>query len=165
MMRATVVADPKPPQAKVRFQVGGERCTCYIPGDAWESPECEQLYADWSRTPGSLWETLLAVKIDDDALPWYGAKAERPTYRDINKPWKDLVARRAPDGLYVGFRLAPKQTRNPKCFRGIRYFAAWKPGSAPPCSDLHEVRLLLRPPSPPAPAASDVPLPFGLASL
>ena len=164
MMRVTVIEDPKPSQAKVRFQAGGEWCTCYIQGDAWESSECEQLYADWSRTPGAL-SHFLAERIEDDALPWHGATAD--PWQDSNSAcaFKDTLSHKAPEGLWVGFRLAPKRTRNPKCFRGIRYFVAWRPGSAPPCSEVLERRFLFSPPvsAPAAPAASDVPLPFGLA--
>ena len=163
-MRVTVIEDPKPSQATVRFQVGGELCACYIQGDAWESPECEQLSADWSRTPGAL-SHFLAERIEDDALPWHGATAD--PWQDPNSAcaFKDTLSHKATEGLWVGFRLAPKRTRNPKCFRGIRYFVAWRPGSAPPCSELHERRFLFNPPvsAPAAPEASDVPLPFGLA--
>ena len=162
MMRATVIEQPSSSQPKVRFQVGGQGCTCYIQGDAWESPECEQLCADWSRTPGAL-SHFLAEKVEDEALPWHGATAD--PWQDPNATvFKDTLSHKAPEGLWVGFRVAPKRTRNPMCFRGIRYFVAWKPGSSPPCSELHERRFLFRPPVS-APAASTVPLPFGLASL
>ena len=163
MMRVTVIEDPKPSQAKVRFQVGGEWCTCYIQGDAWE-PECRELYTEWSRTPGHPREVLLSVKIDDETVPWHGAMTHGvdllyPKGVTGHNRWLDQVY---PDGLWVAFRLAPKRTKNLKCFRGIRYFVAWKPGSAPPCSELHERRFLFTPPVS-APEASTVPLPFGLA--
>ena len=100
-------------------------------------------------------------------MPKHGARADPWQQPDTTCNFKDVLSQIAPEGLWVGFRLAPKRTKNPKCFRGIRYFVAWKPGPSPPCSELqlHESRLHFTPPSPTAPAATDVPLPFGLASL
>ena len=112
MMRVTVIEDPKPSQAKVRFQVGGEWCTCYIQGDAWE-PECEELYTEWSHTPGHLREVLLSVKIDDETVPWHGAMTHKCSYIGSvhgHNVWLDQVY---PDGIWVAFRPAPKRTRNP----------------------------------------------------
>ena len=161
MMRVTVIEDPKPSQPKVRFQVGGEWCTCYIQADAWE-PEREEVYVDWSRTPGHPREVLLSVKIDDETAPWHGAMTYGATHigpvTGHNK-WLDQVH---PYGLWVAFRLAPKRTRNRKCFRGIRYFVAWKPGSAPPCSELHEVRLLASFPSSSGSLRCPTPLRLGI---
>ena len=93
-------------------------------------------------------------------MPWHGAYDHGGSVVE-GKPnvW---LEHKYPHGIWVAFRLAPKRTRNPKCFRGIRYFVAWKPGSKPPFEELHEVEFLVSPPPPVAPAASDVPLPFGL---
>ena len=129
MMRVTVIEDPKPSQPKVNFKVGGEWCTCYIQGNAWE-PGCEELYSEWSRTTTGHRGRSLVSKIDDETLPWHGAVAHKVSiaFGETNDPLGTYY----PNGLWVGCRLAPKRTRNPKCFRGIRYFVAWKPGSKPP---------------------------------
>jgi hypothetical protein len=158
MMRVTVIENPKPSQPKVNFKVGGEWCTCYVQGNAWEAG-CEELYNEWARTPNDQGRSF-ASKVDDDTLPWHGAAAHKASvaFGQPNDPLDTCY----PNGLWVGSRLAHKRTRNPKCFRGIRYFVAWKPGSRPPFEELHGVLLLLKPPSPTAPEASEVPLPFGL---
>ena len=162
MMRVTVIEDPKPSQPKLNFKVGGEWCTCYVQGNAWE-PGCEELYSEWSRTPSDSRERSLVSKIDDETLPWHGVLSHNVSVV-LGEPntWLEKVY---PHGLWVGSRLAQKRTRNPKCFRGIRYFVAWKPGSKPPFEELREITYLLSPPSPVAPDASEVPLPFGLTSL
>ena len=160
MMRVTVIEDPKPSQPKVNFKVGGEWCTCYVQGNAWE-PGCEELYTRWSPPPKHGAGHILKIK--DDTLPWHGCVYYHGCVRD-GKP-EVWIEEKYPHGLWVASRLASKRTRNPKCFRGIRYFVAWKPGSKPPFEELHEITYLLSPPSPVAPDASEVPLPFGLASL
>ena len=98
----------------------------------------------------------------DDTLPWHGC-----TYwNDRLGDGKEWIEKHYPHGLWVGSRLAHKRTRNPKCFRGIRYFVAWKPGSKQPFEELHEISYLLWPACPRfSPEASEVPLPFGLTSL
>ena len=159
MMRVTVIEDPTPSQAKVNFKVGGEWCTCYIQGNAWE-PGCEELYTEWSRTPDRHRDSGIISKIKDETLPWHGAYDHGWSVAE-GKP-NAWVEEKYPHGLWVAFRLASKRTRNPKCFRGIRYFVAWKPGSKPPFEELHEVKFLVSPPPPVAPDASEVPLPFGL---
>ena len=157
MMRVTVIEDPKPPQPKVRFQVGGEWCTCYVQGNAWE-PWCEQVFTDWCPPPKHGEGHTARVK--DDTLPWHGCVH----WNDRLGDGKEWIEKHHPHGLWVGSRLAQKRTMNPKCFRGIRYFVAWKPGSKPPFEELHEISYLLWPARPWfSPEASEVPLPFGLS--
>ena len=160
MMRVTVIENPKSSQPKVNFKVGGEWCTCYIQGNAWE-PGCEELYKEWCPPRNHGAGRLLRVK--DDTLPWHGCVYHCGCLED-GKPavW---IEENHPHGLWVGSRLAHKRTKNPKCFRGIRYFVAWKPGSKPPFEELHEISYLLWPASIPrlSPEASEVPLPFGLS--
>ena len=162
MMRVTVIENPKPSQPKVNFKVGGEWCTCYIQGDAWE-PGCEELYTEWCKTTAHRCASNTIKKIDDETLPWNGAGAYFCSVV-CGEPntWGAHVY---PYGLWVGSHLAKKRTRNPKCFRGTRYFVAWKPGSEPPfpSEELHDVKLLVSPTCSLAPDASTLPLPFGLS--
>jgi hypothetical protein len=163
-MRVTVIENPKPSQQKVNFKVDGEWCTCYVQGDAWE-PGCEQVYDDWLRTPGCLKSQTTSTHktVMDDTTPWYGAvvcDGVAPTWPHGNHYY---VQKENPGGLWVGCRLSAKRTRNPKCFRGVRYFVAWLPGTEPPCSVDAGLEYVMRAPFPQPPRASEVPPPFGLS--
>ena len=109
----------------------GKEACCYVQGNAWDSPSWEDMFQEWSRTPGvnrQVWVNEATNVINNSSLPWHQALA---ISRIVLKKYQELD-NLTPEGLCVAYRLQLKRTRNPSCFRSNRYFVAWKPGSTPP---------------------------------
>ena len=121
----------------------GKEACCYVQGNAWGSPSCDNIFQEWSRTPGvnrQVWVNEATNVINNSSLPWHQALA---ISRIVSKKYRELDML-TPEGLWVAYRLQLKRTRNPSCFRSNRYFVAWKPGSTPPypVETLHDATFL-----------------------
>ena len=143
MMRVTVIDKPRS-EERVMVTHEGKQACCYVQGNAWDSPSCEDTFQEWSRTPGvnrQVWVDQATNVINDSSLPWHKALA---ISRIVPKTYQELD-NLTPEGLWVACRLELKRTRNPACFRSTRYFVAWKPGSTPPypVETLHDTTFLL----------------------
>ena len=100
---------------------GKEACCCYVHGNAWGSPSCEDIFQERSRTPGvnrQVWVDEATDVINDLSLPWNKALA---ISRVVLKKYRELDML-TPEGLWVAYRLQLKRTRNPSCLRSSRYF-------------------------------------------
>ena len=49
MMRVTVIDKPSSEERVMVTHEGKEVC-CYVQGNAWDSPSCEGIFQEWSRT-------------------------------------------------------------------------------------------------------------------
>ena len=77
MMRVTVIEKPSSEERVMVTRDGKEAC-CYVQGNAWDSPSCEDLFAGWSRTSGvnrQVWVNEATNVINDSSLPWHKALA------------------------------------------------------------------------------------------
>ena len=164
MMRVTVIDRPSS-EERVMVTHEGKEVSCYVQGNAWDSPSCEDILQEWSRTPGvnrQVWVNQATTVINDSSLPWHKALA---ISRIVPKKCQELDML-TPEGLWVAYRLQLKRTRNPSCFRSTRYFVAWKPGSTPPypVETLHGTTFLLWA-SEDCPFLSDVKFPKKLSTI
>ena len=164
MMRVTVIDKPSSEERVMVTHEGKEVC-CYVQGNAWDSPSCEDILQEWSRTPGvnrQVWVNQATNVINDSSLPWHKVLAKS---RILPKKYQELDML-TPEGLWVAYRLQLKRTRNPSCFRSTCYFAAWKPGSTPPypVETLHGTTFLLWA-SEDCPFLSDVKFPKKLSTI
>jgi hypothetical protein len=50
MMRVTVIDKPRS-EERVMVTHEGKQACCYVQGNAWDSPSCEDTFQEWSRTP------------------------------------------------------------------------------------------------------------------
>ena len=140
-MLVTVIDKPRSEERVMVAHEGKEAC-CYVRGNAWDSPSCEDMFQEWSRTPGvnrQVWVNEATNVINNSSLPWHKALV---ISRIVPKTYQELDML-TPEGLWVAYRLQLKRTRNPSCFRSNRYFVASKPGSTPPYPVVHDATFLL----------------------
>lgn len=151
------------PESPQRVHIATERgdAKCFIQANSWHSG-CDEVWKSWNQFATGVRTQRQFVSITDSTLPWHRALAlEKTTAQDHT----ELSA--CVDGLWVGYRLQLKRTRNVQCFRSHRYWVCWKPSAEPPVplSALYDVRfLVLQSVGSNAPEPEDVP-PTKLASL
>ena len=77
MMRVTVIDKPRS-EERVMVTHEGKQACCYVQGNAWDAPSCEDTFQEWSRTPGvnpQVWIDQATNVISDSSLPWHQALA------------------------------------------------------------------------------------------
>ena len=77
LMRVTVIDQPSSEERVMVTHEGKETC-CYVQGNAWDSPSCEDIFQEWSRAPGvnrQVWVNEATNVINDSSLPWHQALA------------------------------------------------------------------------------------------
>ena len=162
MMQVEAFEVPETAQRVRIVREGGLDASCFIQANSWH-PGCEVAWKNWTQfaTGVNLRNASIAC-IMDDTLPWHRALALKET---TAQDYVDLSA--CSEGLWVGFRLQLRRTRNAACFRSHRYWVCWKPSAEPPVpiDSIYDVRfLVLQPFGSKAPEPEDVP-PTKLASL
>ena len=68
MMRIAVIDKPSSEERVMVTHEGKEVC-CYVQGNAWDSPSCEDILQEWSRR--QVWVNQATNVIDDSSLPWH----------------------------------------------------------------------------------------------
>ena len=154
---------PDKTHARLQFEQDGRDCSFYVQETAWFSNECEEAWKSWKQLytgVSSMLHKRHKRSINDPAVPWHQCMSLVLT---TDKDHDEL--RSVQDGLWVASYLQRKRTRNAHCYRGTRYWVAWRPSSSPPLelSQLSNVCFLTLPPVEP-PRPEDVPLPRRLLS-
>ena len=89
MMRVTVIDKPSSEERVMVTHEGKEAC-CYVQGNAWDWPSCEDIFQEWSRTPGVSRQVRVNEAtnvINNRSLPWHQALA---ISRIVLKKYREL---------------------------------------------------------------------------
>ena len=81
MMRVTVIDKPRS-EERVMVTHEGKQACCYVQGNAWDSPACEDTFQEWSHTPGvnrQVWVDQATNVINDSSLPWHKRWPSHPS--------------------------------------------------------------------------------------